>query len=91
MRESLTSPAKIAAVMADGLNVVPVLRVHLEEIEQTLANCEGLLTSLDLQQEYRNMGKLVRPSRLTQDVQRKLERVQGYLLTDEAEEDERVQ
>lgn len=77
--------------MDNGLNAVPVLRVHLEELEKTLAHCEGLLCALDLQGEYRNMAKVIRPSRLTQDVQRRLERVQGYLLTDEAEENERVQ
>ena len=74
-----------ATMMTDGLNVVPVLRVHLEELQQTLAHCEGLLTSLDLQQEYRNMGKMVRPSRLTQDVQRKLQRVEGYLILEDDE------
>lgn len=71
--------------MDDGLNVVPVLRVHLEELQQTLMNCEGLLTSLDLQQEYRAMGKMIRPSRLTQDVQRKLQRVEGYLMEEDDE------
>ena len=65
--------------MTDGLNTVSVLQIHLEELEQTLVHCEGLLSAMDLQQGYRNMGTLNQPSRLTQNVGQQVDRVRGYL------------
>lgn len=75
--------------MADGLNTVPVLRMHLEELVQTLDFVEGLLVSQDLQAEYRKMGTLPRPSRLTSKVQAQSERVRGYLMQEEENVSER--
>lgn len=69
----------------DGLNTVPVLAVHLDEIRSALAHCEGLLTAMDLQNEYKAMTNLTRPSRLTLAVRAQLDRVEGYL-TPEAED-----
>ena len=63
----------------DRLNVVPVLKGHLAELERTLGFVEGLLASLDLQAEYRKMGTLHQPSQLTRAVQTAQARVQGYL------------
>lgn len=65
--------------MSDGLNTVPVLRMHLEELELTLVHCEGLLSAMDLQQGYRDMSTLNRPSRLTTNVGQQVDRVRGYL------------
>lgn len=69
--------------MNDSPNIVPVLKAHLVEWEQTLAITEGLLVAQDLTQEYKNMGTMTRPSRLTTNVQRQLERVRGYLVEPE--------
>jgi hypothetical protein len=69
--------------MSDGLNTVPVLIMHLEEVERVLDFVEGLLVSQDLQAEYRKMGTLPRPSKLTQKVQEQRARVQGYLQIEE--------
>jgi hypothetical protein len=74
--------------MDDGLNTVPVLRMHLEEIARALVYVEGLLVSQDLQTQYKAMANVTRPSRLTQDVQRQLERVQGYLVEEDSVPDE---
>jgi cell division protein ZapA (FtsZ GTPase activity inhibitor) len=63
----------------DGLNVVPVLKGHLAELERVLGFVEGLLVSLDLQAEYQKMGTLSQPSHLTRAVQTAQARVQGYL------------
>ena len=65
--------------MSDGLNTVPVLRMHLEELEKALVHCEGLLSAMDLQQGYRDMSTLNRPSRLTTNVGQQVDRVRGYL------------
>jgi hypothetical protein len=69
--------------MDDGLNTVPVLRMHLDELLRTLTFVEGLLVAQDLQTEYKAMATVTRPSRLTQDVQKALQRVEGYLLEEE--------
>lgn len=69
--------------MSDGLNTVSVLRVHLEDMKRTLDFVEGLLVSQDLQAEYRKMGTLNRPSKLTQMVQKHSSTLQGYLVTEE--------
>jgi hypothetical protein len=74
--------------MDDGLNTIPVLRMHLEEIARALVYVEGLLVSQDLQTQYKAMANVTRPSRLTQDVQRQLERVQGYLVEEDSVPDE---
>lgn len=63
----------------DRLNVVPVLKGHLVELERTLMFVEGLLVALDLQGEYQKMGTLNQPSQLTRAVQTAQDRVQGYL------------
>lgn len=63
----------------DSLNVVPMLKGHLVDLERTLMFVEGLLVAHDLTVEYRNMAPVTRPSRLTQDVQNQRMRVQGYL------------
>lgn len=63
----------------DRLNVVPVLKGHLAELERTLMFVEGLLVSLDLQEQYRKMATLHQPSQLTESVQSALARVSGYL------------
>ncbi len=63
----------------DRLNVVPVLKGHLVELERTLTFVEGMLVALDLQDEYRKMGTLHQPSKLTNSVQTQLERWRGYL------------
>lgn len=63
----------------DQFDTVPVLRLHLEEFQKTLTFVEGLLVAQDLQREYAAMANTTRPSRLTQDVQRQLERLNGYL------------
>lgn len=65
--------------MADGLNTVPVLEGHLEELERTLSFVEGVLVALDLQAEYRQMGTVSKPTPLTRDVVKQLARVRGYL------------
>lgn len=62
----------------DDFDTVPVLRLHLEEMVRTLTIVEGLLTAQDLQREYLAMANTIRPSRLTQDVQRQLARLNGY-------------
>jgi len=69
--------------MDDGLNTVPVLRIHLDELLRTLTFVEGLLVAQDLQTEYKAMARVTRPSRLTQDVQKALQRVEGYLVEEE--------
>jgi hypothetical protein len=69
--------------MDDGLNVVPVLKGHLADLERTLMFVEGLLVSQDLQTEYRKMGTLNRPSQLTKRVQQQRERILGYLNEDD--------
>lgn len=73
--------------MDEGLNVVPVLKGHLVEIERTLGFVEGLLVALDLQTEYRKMGTLNQPSQLTRAVQTAQARIQGYLNDDTGESD----
>lgn len=69
--------------MNDGLNTVAVIRMHLEDMERTLDFVEGLLVSQDLQTEYRKMGTLTRPSRLTLKVREQRERIRGYLRQEE--------
>lgn len=66
----------------DDFDTVPVLRLHLDELMRTLTAVEGLLVAQDLQREYLAMANTIRPSRLTQDVQRQLGRVGGYLQED---------
>lgn len=68
--------------MDDRLNTVAVLRGHLVDLERTLVFVEGLLVAHDLTVEYRNMAAVTRPSRLSTDVQKQRERVQGYLATE---------
>lgn len=70
--------------MDDGLNVVAVLRTHLDELERTLAFCEGLLAAQDLERQYKEMAAVTRPTQLTKSVQRQLERVRGYLAEDDS-------
>jgi hypothetical protein len=65
--------------MSDGLNAIPVLHMHLEELERTLDFVEGLLVAQDLQADYRKMSTATTRSRLTQKVQEQRERLQGYL------------
>lgn len=72
--------------MSDGLNTVPVLRMHLEELARTLDFVEGLLVCQDLEAEYRKMGTLPRPSKLTTSVQNHMDRLRGYLGEDDGEE-----
>lgn len=62
-----------------GLNVVSVLEGHLVELERVLGFVEGLLVSLDLQDQYAKMGTLHSPSQLTRSVQTQQARVRGYL------------
>lgn len=69
--------------MSDGLNTVPVLYMHLEEFERVLAHCEGLLVAQDLESGYKSMANTSRPSRLTQAVQNGLDRVRGYMVTED--------
>lgn len=66
----------------DDFDTVPVLRLHLDELMRTLQTMEGLLVAQDLQREYLAMANTIRPSRLTQDVQRQLGRIGGYLQED---------
>jgi hypothetical protein len=75
--------------MADGLNTVTVLESHLVELERVLAFAEGVLAAQDLERQYKEMAAVTRPSRLTQAVQRQLERVQGYLNTGEEDNAQR--
>ena len=64
----------------DDFDTVPVLRMHLEELAQTLAFVEGLLSAQDLQKDYVAMtATMSRPSRLTTNVRKAQERVHGYL------------
>lgn len=77
----------MVGLMDEGLNVVPVLKGHLVEIERTLGFVEGLLVALDLQTEYRKMGTLNQPSQLTRAVQTAQARIQGYLNDDTGESD----
>lgn len=63
----------------DSLNVVPVLKGHLADLERTLMFVEGLLVAQDLQAEYRKMGTLNQPSQLTRAVQEQADRIRGYL------------
>lgn len=72
--------------MDDRLNTVPVLRGHLEDLQQTLQFVEGLLVSHDLTVEYRNMAAVTRPSRLTLRVQQQRERLAGYLRAEQEDE-----
>lgn len=65
--------------MNDSLNVVPVLEGHLVDLERMLTFVEGLLVSQDLEVEYRKMGTLNHPSKLTKAVQEHRRRIQGYL------------
>ena len=69
----------------DSLNVVPVLKGHLVELERVLGFVEGMLVSLDLQSEYRKMGTLNQPSQLTRAVQTHQARIRGYLLQEQDE------
>lgn len=63
----------------DRLNVVPVLKGHVVELERILGFVEGLLVALDLQDGYRKMTTLHSPSELTESVQDQLARWRGYL------------
>jgi hypothetical protein len=69
----------------DSLNVVPVLRGHLVDLERTLMFVEGLLVAHDLTVEYRNMGTTNRSSKLTLSVQEQAERIRGYLRQEQDE------
>lgn len=71
--------------MDDSLNVVPVLRGHLVDLERTLMFVEGLLVAHDLTVEYRNMGTTNRSSKLTLSVQEQAERIRGYLRQEQDE------
>jgi phosphopantetheine adenylyltransferase len=66
-------------VSDDSLNVVPVLRGHLVELERALTFVEGMLVAMDLETQYKKMDTLHRPSQLTRSVQAALTRVNGYL------------
>jgi hypothetical protein len=72
--------------MADGLNTVPVLRMHLEELERVLTFVEGTLSARDLQRQYEQMGSLHKPSRLSTSVTSQLERVRGYMAMEDEDE-----
>jgi hypothetical protein len=72
--------------MADGLNTVPVLRMHLEELERVLTYVEGTLSARDLQRQYEQMGTLHKPSRLSTSVGSQLERVRGYMALEDEDE-----
>lgn len=69
--------------MDDGLNTVAVLRMHLEELRRTLSFVEGALAARDLGNQYIQMGTLNRPSKLTAAVSSQIERLDGYLVSDE--------
>jgi hypothetical protein len=73
--------------MADGLNTVPVLRMHLEELERVLGFVEGLLSAQSLQSQYTQMASVYKPTPLLRNVEQQIGRLQGYLQTEGDDEE----
>ena len=63
------------------VDLVPVLRGHLEEMYEALDAAYGYHTADDLARQYKNTGGTHRPSILTRKLEKALGRTEGYLLS----------
>jgi len=75
--------------MNDDLEQIVVLRGHLEDFLRVFEAAYGKASAEDLARGYATMGSgQHRPSNLTRALADQCARVQGYLSTDQEEEDD---
>jgi hypothetical protein len=67
----------------DYVEVIPVLRGHLEEINEALIAAFGYVEALDIAEQFRNVGGVVRQSNLQKRLENVSERLKGYLAQEE--------
>lgn len=66
---------------------VPVLRGHLEETHEALLTAQAYHQALDLADAARNVGGPQRPSNISRRLDKAVARVEGYLATQEEDDD----
>lgn len=65
--------------MPDDLNVIGVLRSHLEEIYVVLRNARTREEATDLSEAMRTGRKAIKPSWIVRELTRAIEHTEGYL------------
>lgn len=63
----------------DNLDVIGILRTHLDEIYAVLCNSRTREEAADLMDALRNGRKVVKPSWMARELNRAIEHVEGYL------------
>ena len=69
--------------MAEGTDVVGVLRRHLEEMHAALDRATGYFSAHDLAENYRTGSPTPRPTRITTQMIKARDHALGYLEADD--------